>query len=212
MNLSVPAVARPPLAFAASRTPPRTAWTLLLTLCLSVLLQGRDVRVPFIPGDAVVRTSPLLPVLLAVPLLAMTATRLSVVEEVVRGRRLPVLRTAWALLLAGTCAALSALAAATGDGASAGLAAADALSFVGLGLVCSAVLGADLSWLGPTLLAVLTFFLGKDRDNEVRSWAWMLHPDLAGPALVGGVLLLVCGCVTFTAWDGTGRLARRTLG
>jgi hypothetical protein len=201
------------LLFGRTRLDRRTTLAVIVAAAGSALLQGRDLPVPLIPGDAVVRTSPLLPLLVVVPVLQAFTCRLSVLEAAVGGPRLVRARLAWWCAVSVAAAALCAAATwgADPDGAGAGTAVVSTLSFLGLGLLGAGVLGADLAWLAPCVLALCTFFLGKDYDNVVRGWAWLLQPPTGTSPVAVTVLLMTAGCVAYARWDTTGLLRRRAL-
>jgi hypothetical protein len=129
-------------------------------------------------------------------------------EATVGTRRLARSRLVWAVAMAGLGALLAAVSAWGGDreGISAVGAALNALCFIGLGLTTAALLGADLAWLGPSLLALGTFFFGKDFDNQNRSWAWLLHPPSDPGSWSISIGLLLAGIAMYSALDSIGLL------
>jgi hypothetical protein len=131
-------------------------------------------------------------------------------ESIVASPRLSATRAFWALVLSALAVGLAALAASGAEEPGSILVAArNAAAFLGAGLAGSALLGADLAWLPSCLLALCTFFFGKNFDNEVRRWAWLLHPDTAPAATVVSAGLLVAGGVLFALLDSTGWLRRK---
>lgn len=206
-----PANLVPGLRFELTPVGRRSAAAIVAATVLSLVLQGRDVAVPLIPGDAVVRTSPLLPLLVAVPLVTTSANPMQVLEAMAAGRRLIRARFGWAAGMGAIAAALCAVAAWSGDpdGISAVGAGLNALCFVGLGLATAAVLGADLAWTGPCLLALCTFFFGKDLEDQTRSWAWLLHGPQQPGSWSTSIGILLLGAVLYTRFDSTGVLRRR---
>jgi hypothetical protein len=200
----------PVLYFVRSRLTLRTVVILLAALVLSYCLQGKNIGVPFVPGDAVVRSSPLLPLLLVIPLAGASATAMASLEAMVASSRLTSARLFWVLVLTALAVGLAAAAASGAEEPDAvGVAARNAAAFLGTGLAGAALLGADLAWLPSCLLALCTFFFGKNIDNEARGWAWLLHPASEPAATVISIGLLVAGGGLFTLLDSTGWLRRK---
>ncbi|MDX6258355.1 MAG: hypothetical protein QOH84_43 [Kribbellaceae bacterium] len=200
----------PVLYFVRSRWSLRTGVILLALLALSYCLQGQSIGVPFVPGDAVVRSSPLLPVILTIPLAGASATAMATLESIVASPRLTAARLFWAFALTAVAVGLAAAAASGAEEAgTVATAARNAMAFLGAGLLGAALLGADLAWLPSCLLALCTFFFGKNIDNEVRGWAWLLHPAADSAATVISIGLLVSGGGLFALLDSTGWLRRK---
>ena len=203
----------PALRFAVARTEPKVLVTLVVAALAGAALQGRDVPVPVIPGDAVVRTSPLLPLLVVVVALQALSAPMAVLEATAVSPRLVRARLGYAVAVLCLCSAVAAASAAGADreGASPGMAVASTLTLLGVGLVGAVVLGADLGWLLPCVLALCTFFFGKDYDNQVRGWAWLLHPASDPLSLALSWSLAAAGVAAYAWCDTTGLVHRKVL-
>jgi hypothetical protein len=137
---------------------------------------------------------------------AITVTTASPLGEPERvaGRWLPLLRLAAALAM--TAAAVSALAAA-GTGAHLAGGTLDVLRNVagltGIGLLCAAVLGGGLAWVGPVgylLAGVYGLYTQWHHPALTTPWLWPARPphDL-GAAICAG-LVFTCGMAAVTVW------------
>ena len=113
------------------------------------------------------------------------------------GRWLPLLRL-------GTVLALAAVAVAVLDGASAGTLLPGGLldvlrnlaGFVGLGLLCAAVLGGPLAWVGPlAYLAVVEVALA---ESWTTPWTWPARPPHDLGAALCTVAVFVAGALVIT--------------
>jgi len=115
-------------------------------------------------------------------------------SERATGRRLPSLRAATAVLLAGgTLAALGLGALGTGlpNGESALLR--DAAGFVGIGLLGTAVVGGHFAWTGPAAYFVLAAYAVA--DHWTTPWAWPARPAGDTGASVCAIGLLFAAAV-----------------
>ena len=78
------------------------------------------------------------------------------------------------------------------------------VGFVGLGLICAAAVGSNLSWLLPVALAIASASVGASAGVP-RAWAWPIHDD--GDPLAAGIAvgLLVVGLAVVIAWGSPER-------
>ena len=170
----------PALLFGRMRTRRRTIVILALALGASALLRGSTIPVPFLTGDERIALAPLLPVVPGVFVAALCGNHLAVQEHLAGGRRLLLLRLAWAVLVLATLTAAEELVEGVRDWTAASMVLASCLSFMGLGMAGAAVGSASASWLAPGCLALLMLTLGTKLDDSVRWWAWLLRRPAPG--------------------------------
>lgn len=201
-----------------SRVRSRDGWVFGCATVLGLVLVGRGFVVPLIPAEITMETDPFSGLPLAL-VLAMTAT--TTMPRTESGLPVARLRSARAITLFAlgllTVAVLATIVA-LGPILPGAVGQVDdlrlirsAVLFLALGLGGAVVLGADLGWILPAVLAVATIFWGKNADQEVRPWAIVLqHGPVAGASVLV-LTMLLAAMVSFVLWDGTGLLRRREL-
>lgn len=203
--------------FGRTRLAPATVAALAVSLLVATVLQGRTFVAPVIPWDITVLTSPLVPVVVAVVALRACEPTLHDLEGVGPQGRVVTLRLAWAGALTAALVALSATTAVLGNALVAEVAvrpvslALSFVSFFAVGLLGSAVLGSDLGWVPPCLLAVALVFFGRDPDQVAHRWAWVLQPPTSTLAWSVPLALLVVAVTSYALVDTVGT-ARATTG
>lgn len=127
-------------------------------------------------------------------------------EILVPAARMQVLRLCWGVVVVGALVGAEVLVSSSvGSPTAAAVVLRSTVSFTGLALLGSAAFGRGLSWLLPAGVALVTYVLGKTTDDQIRPWAWILHPGgdvtwwTSGSLLVAGLgafVLLDCRITT----------------
>lgn len=201
--------------FGRTRVSRSTVLGLGIAVGAVLVLQGRTFIAPIVPWDLTVLTSPILPVGVAVAAMPGFEPALHALEATVPRGRIRRVRLAWGAGVVGTLASLCALVGLVGNSLSLGVPtrpvvlAFGLVTFLSVGLIGALWLGADLGWLLPCLLATALVFLGRDVDQEPRSWAWVLHDPSSATAWVVPACLSGIGLAGYSYIDSVGLLRAR---